>query len=149
TGKAPKTRVLLNQFGGRFGGPIGIPHLFNGKNKAFFFVNYEEFRLPEEGLRTRNIFAPLTQSGVFQYTAAAGVQRVNLLNLAAANGQVSTLDPTTGKLLSDIAATTRAGGVNASSDPNIDTFSFINKGGQIRRFSTVRLDYNVNSKNSI
>ncbi|HXS97113.1 MAG TPA: TonB-dependent receptor [Candidatus Limnocylindrales bacterium] len=149
TGKAPKTRVLLNQFGGRLGGPIRIPHLFNGKDRAFFFVNYEEFRLPEEGLRTRNIFDPSTQAGVFQYVTGGGVQRVNLLNLAAANGQVSTIDPTVGRLLSDIAATTVNGGVNPSSDPNIDSFSFINKGGQIRRFSTVRFDYNVNSKNSI
>ncbi len=150
TGKAPKTRVLLNQFGGRIGGPITIPHLINGKNKAFFFFNYEEFRLPEEGLRTRNVFDPLTQSGVFQYTGASGVQRVNLLNLAAASGQTSTIDPTVGKLLSDIAATTTQGGVIPSSDPNINTFTFINKGGQIfaaspRCASTT----NLNSKNSI
>lgn len=148
TGKAPKTRVLLNQFGGRLGGPIRIPGLFNGKNKAFFFVNYEEFRLPEEALRTRTIFDPLTQTGVFQYLTSSGVQRVNLLNLAAANGQVSTIDPTVGKLLSDIASTTQNGGVTPSSDPNLDSFSFINKGGQIRRFATLRFDYNVNSKNS-
>ena len=149
TGKAPKTRVLLNQFGGRLGGPIRIPHVFNGKNKAFFFVNYEEFRLPEEALRTRNIFDPQTQQGVFQYVASGGTQRVNLLNLAASNGQVATIDPTVGKLLSDIAATTPRGGVNASSDPNIDTLTFINKGGQRRRFSTIRFDANLNARNSI
>jgi Carboxypeptidase regulatory-like domain len=149
TGKAPKTRVLLNQFGGRFGGPVVIPHLINGHNKLFFFVNYEEFRLPEEGLRTRNIFDPLTQTGVFQYTTSAGVQRVNLLNLAGAAGQVNTIDPTVGKLLADIAATANHGGVIASSDPNIDTFTFINKGGQRRRFTTLRFDYNVNTRNSI
>jgi hypothetical protein len=148
TGKAPKTRVLLNQFGGRLGGPIRIPHIFDGKNKAFFFINYEEFRLPEEALRTRNVFSPVTQGGVFQYTTAAGVQRVNLLSLASAAGQVSTIDPTVGKLLSDIAATTQQGGVAASSDPNINTFNFINKGGQIRRFNTLRFDYHLNPKNS-
>ncbi len=149
TGKAPKTRVLLNQFGGRLGGPIRIPHLFNGKNKAFFFINYEEFRLPEEALRTRNVFSPLTQTGVFQYTTSAGVQRVNLLNLAAAAGQTSTIDPTVGKLLSDIAATETAGGIIPSSDPNINSDNFINKGGQIRRFTTLRFDANLNSKNSL
>jgi Carboxypeptidase regulatory-like domain len=149
TGKAPKTRVLLNQFGGRLGGPIRIPHLFNGKNKAFFFINYEEFRLPEEALRTRNVFSPQTQTGVFQYVTSSGVQRVNLLNLAGANGQASTIDPTVGRLLSDIAATETPGGIIASSDPNINTFSFINKGGQVRRFTTLRFDYNINSKNSL
>jgi hypothetical protein len=48
TGKAPRLRVLLNQFGGRVGGPIMIPKVFDGRNKAFFFVNYEEYHLPEQ-----------------------------------------------------------------------------------------------------
>ena len=33
-----------NQFGLTFGGPIIIPHLYNGHNKTFFFFAYEGFR---------------------------------------------------------------------------------------------------------
>src|SRR6266487_4630547 len=33
TGKAPNTRVLLNQYGGRAGGPVTLPK-FNGRNRA-------------------------------------------------------------------------------------------------------------------
>lgn len=33
-----------NQFGGVIGGPVVIPHLINGKNKLFFFFNYEGLR---------------------------------------------------------------------------------------------------------
>ncbi len=40
TGKAPQARILLNQPGGKFGGPIRFPKLFDGRDKAFFFVNY-------------------------------------------------------------------------------------------------------------
>ena len=32
-----------NDFGGTLGGPVRIPKLYNGKNKTFFFFNYEEF----------------------------------------------------------------------------------------------------------
>jgi Carboxypeptidase regulatory-like domain len=149
TGKAPNTRVLLNQYGGRAGGPVYIPKVFNGRNKAFFFVNYEEFQLPEESLRTRTIFDGPTQNGTFQYNTAGGVQRVNLLTLAAANGQTSTIDPTVGALLAQIAGTTPKGSVAASSDPNLDRFTFLNKGGQIRKFVTTRFDVNLNSKNSL
>src|SRR5215471_13044651 len=144
TGKAPNTRVLLNQYGGRVGGPVMLPK-FNGRNRAFFFVNYEEFRLPEESLRTRTIFDPLAQGGLFRY---AGGQ-VNLYTLAAANGQTSTVDPTIGVLLSSIAGTTPKGSVSPSSDPNLDRFTFINKGGQVRKFGTVRFDVNLNSRNSL
>jgi len=146
TGKAPNTRVLLNQFGGRAGGPIYIPKLFNGRNKAFFFFNYEEFRLPEQSLRTRTIFNPLAQAGTFRYGTGGSV---NLLALAAANGQTATIDPIIGTLLAQIAGTTSKGSVSPSTDPNLDRFSFINKGGQIRKFGTVRFDYNINSRNSL
>ena len=30
-------------FGGSFGGPIVIPHLYNGRNKTFFFFAFEEY----------------------------------------------------------------------------------------------------------
>jgi len=36
--KAPKS---FNTFGGSFSGPISIPHLYDGKDKSFFFVDYE------------------------------------------------------------------------------------------------------------
>ena len=39
-------RPVLKQsdFGGTFGGPVRIPKIYNGKNRTFFFVNYEGFR---------------------------------------------------------------------------------------------------------
>ena len=37
-GKAPKR---FNTFGGSLGGPVTIPHLYNGHDKTFFFVDYE------------------------------------------------------------------------------------------------------------
>ncbi|MDQ6678626.1 MAG: TonB-dependent receptor [Acidobacteriota bacterium] len=33
-----------NQFGGGIGGPLSIPKLYNGKNRTFFFANYEGMR---------------------------------------------------------------------------------------------------------
>ena len=36
--KAPRT---FNTFGGSLGGPVTIPHLYNGRDKTFFFVDYE------------------------------------------------------------------------------------------------------------
>jgi hypothetical protein len=33
-----------NNFGGTFGGPVRIPHVYDGRNKTFFFFSYEGFR---------------------------------------------------------------------------------------------------------
>jgi len=43
--KLPKPALRQNDFGGTLGGPIEIPHLYNGKNKTFFFFSYEGLRL--------------------------------------------------------------------------------------------------------
>jgi hypothetical protein len=39
-----KPMYQRNQYGGTFGGPLRIPKIFNGKDKFFFFVNYEGMR---------------------------------------------------------------------------------------------------------
>jgi hypothetical protein len=39
--KAPKR---FNTFGGSFGGPVTIPKLYNGKDRTFFFLDYEGSR---------------------------------------------------------------------------------------------------------
>ncbi len=36
-----KPEFRFNQFGGTLGGPIVIPHLYNGHNRTFFFVDYQ------------------------------------------------------------------------------------------------------------
>ena len=33
-----------NDYGFTFGGPVRIPKLYNGKDKTFFFFNFEQFR---------------------------------------------------------------------------------------------------------
>ncbi len=42
-GKRPPFK--LNQFGGNVGGPVVLPRLFNGRNKLFFFADYEGKRV--------------------------------------------------------------------------------------------------------
>ena len=39
-----RNKQRRNDFGGTLGGPILIPKVYNGKDKTFFFFNYEQFR---------------------------------------------------------------------------------------------------------
>jgi hypothetical protein len=41
----PKPAERQNDFGGTLGGPISIPHVFDGRNRAFLFFGYEGLRL--------------------------------------------------------------------------------------------------------
>ncbi|HEY6339947.1 MAG TPA: TonB-dependent receptor [Bryobacteraceae bacterium] len=39
-----RNRVRRNDYGFTLGGPIRIPKVYNGRNKSFFFFNFEQFR---------------------------------------------------------------------------------------------------------
>jgi len=139
-----KAKLKQNQPGGRVGGPISIPGLFDGRNKAFFFVNYEEFHQPSEVTRNRTIFHPRAEQGIYRYTAAGGTREVDLLALARANGQIATMDPTIANLLSAIrAATGTTGTVTDNTDPLTQRYSYNLDQQSVRRFPTARVDYNV------
>ncbi len=81
----PKVAHFLDQYGGAIGGPMFIPKLYDGRNKSFFFVNYEGYR---EGTPTPlflNVPAPEMLTGDFS-------------NLKDGNGQkIVIYDPTTGR----------------------------------------------------
>ncbi len=157
--KADRARILLNQYGFRVGGPFLFPKkffgpaAFDGRNKAFFFVNYEEFRLPNAANRTRTVFNPRTQSGIFRYNATVGgqtqVREVNLFELAARNNQVSTPDPIIAKLLTDIRSATSSGGITTLTDPNLERFAFVATGNNTTYFPTARFDVNATDKHHI
>ncbi|MCI0389606.1 MAG: Plug and carboxypeptidase regulatory-like domain-containing protein [Acidobacteria bacterium] len=161
TFQAPRDRLLLNQFGGRFGGPIVIPKVFDGRDRAFFFVNYEQFRLATQVSQTRNILHPLSQQGIFQWKATQGgqtvIQQRNLLDLARAAGRTSAIDPTMAKLLADIRSATQTRGSvevvtdpNRIVDPNVQRYTYSpTGGGEIRIFPTVRLDFNLSSRHHL
>ncbi len=48
----PKTPLKRNQYGFTLGGPIYIPHLINGRDKAFWFFDYEGIKLREAETQT-------------------------------------------------------------------------------------------------
>lgn len=140
----PKANLLQNQPGVRVGGPISIPGLFDGRDKAFFFVNYEEFRQPSEFTASRTILHPLAQQGVFRYNTASGIQEKNVLELAADLGHVSTPDPVVARLLADIRASTGGiGTVLPSSNPSRESFTWPGAARSFNYYPTVRIDYNL------
>lgn len=67
-----QTRGILkrNQFGGDLGGPLTIPHLYSGKDKSFFFLDYEAQRLRQGVPFSGTVPSPAVRSGDFRGISA-------------------------------------------------------------------------------
>ncbi len=159
TWKAARNRIRLNQAGGRVGGPISLPKMlfgplgFDGHDRAFFFINFENYELPAKNTRQRTILNPLTQQGIYQWNATVAGQTVvrqkDVLALAAANGQLASVDPTVSKLLDDIRKSTAEGSVLQQSDPNLMTFTYLAAAEEHHIYPTLRLDFNLTAKHHL
>ena len=150
TWKSPPAQTKQNQFGGRVGGPIWIPKVFDGRDKAFFFFNYEELRQPVSVTNSSTVFAPAADNGTFLYKTTAGeIKSVNLLNLAAAQGFVSTMDSNIKQIIADMRAGTSQGSLRAGNDPLVETLTFTLPSKTQWRYMTGRLDFNLTSKHRL
>ncbi len=160
--KAPRDRVLLNQPGARIGGPISLPKKlfgplgFNGKDRAFFFFNFEGYYFPSQQTRTRTIYNPAVENGIYRYQVGSTINEVDLMALAAAKGQTATFDPTVKKMLTDIRnsatvhdATTVGVTLQDQTDPLYQFYYITNKAQDVRKFYTTRGDFNLTSKNKL
>jgi len=145
----PRDKIRMTQMGGRLGGPIMIPGIFNGRDKAFFFVNYENFDLPQTYNVSRTVITEKARQGIFTYMDTTGVLRdINLYALAGAKGYPSTPDPTILKAEELIAgAVTKTGTltsrVGTQQDYNRLDYVFQDPGTNIRKFPTARLDFQI------
>ncbi|HET9529760.1 MAG TPA: TonB-dependent receptor [Blastocatellia bacterium] len=155
----PRDFMILNQVGGRIGGPIIIPKLFNGRDKAFFFVNYEEFRLPQVyPSPTRTVLTDSAMQGIYTYRDSGGaIRQVNLYQLAATGrgGRTypSTPDPVLFNALGLIREAASSGilssRIGTNNDFNRLDLNFQDPGRNIRRFPTTRLDFNITNDHHV
>ena len=130
--------IRLQTPGFRVGGPAI-------KDKLFYFGNVEWFKWPNSASRIRYFLKQDAANGIFRYKDNSGAtQSINLLALAASKGQTSTVDPTLAKLYADIRqAAGTEGGIDSTSELNVEKYSYSPTGDQFRYFPTARVDYNI------
>lgn len=62
---APIPKFVYNQFGATLGGPVVIPHILNGRNKLFFFMDYEGKRQNQAQTYTSTVPTAAFRNGDF------------------------------------------------------------------------------------
>jgi hypothetical protein len=89
---SPRSVDTQNDFGATLGGPVYIPKLYHGKDKTFFFFDYEGFRLRNGGTGTQSLPNENFRKGDFS-ALLPGVQLYDPTTHAAIPGNILTSDP--------------------------------------------------------
>ncbi len=77
-----RTSDKQNDYGGSLGGPVFIPHIFNGKDRTFFFFSWEQFEQKLGGIAVSSVPTGTERSGNFQDRLTGGAN--NGLNATGA-----------------------------------------------------------------
>jgi hypothetical protein len=163
-----------NQFGGKIGGPLWLPHFGEGgssmlKDRGFFFFAYEDVRDPLSIARTRTILTPSARTGIFTYNRttagnpinANGVScpsgaigsacTANILTLANALGFANTPTTISPIIQNRFISQTPAQGNTTTVGDQLNTTGFLFNRAQdaTRRNYTGRIDIDINDTNTI
>src|SRR3984957_6098204 len=145
----------LNQFGGSLGGPVVIPKLYHGKDRTFFFVDYEGFRnsvqvfelgnIPTLRMRTGD-FGELLPSTLIYDPATTAVNPAvptNFIRTAFPNNVIpaSRFDPIALKMINAYPTPTSTARLNNYSMARIQTQDYDQ--------GDVRIDEQITAKDSV
>lgn len=67
-----KPKLVSNTFGGSFGGPVVIPHLYDGHNKTFVYGAYEGWRHPSQLSKQYKVPSTFMKKGDFSKYSSQG-----------------------------------------------------------------------------
>ncbi len=109
-----------NQFGGGIGGPLTIPHVYNGKNRTFFYAYYEGYR-NRQGI-TSNAVVPTTAEAEGNFNGANIIPHMPGTT-SPFPGNTITVNPITAKLLA-LYPTSTTGTFSASPSQSDDRDGF-------------------------
>ncbi|RXH54775.1 TonB-dependent receptor [Granulicella sibirica] len=153
------TRQILkrNQFGGDLGGPLTIPHLYEGKDRTFFFFDYEGQRL-RQGLVNNNVVPSNAQRAgnfgsktIYDPLLTCTVSAANSCNSSAALGTVIKT-PFVNNTIPTGRLAPQALAIQAYyPQQNTTTGTFVYNPSQAIDYDqyTVRLDHQINSHNRL
>lgn len=141
-----------NEYGGNLSGPIYIPHLYNGRDRTFFFASYEGFHLTQSNPLTSSQPTLAERNGDFSCflpggscaTSPAGTILKNPLTGQPFTGNIINVpfNPVDVKLENLLfpQATIQTTGVN--------TFELVPHTTEVTRFN-LRVDHKISDKDQI
>ncbi len=96
---APIPPFRMNEFGANLGGPVYIPRVFSGKNRLFFFADYEGKRVSQAQTYISTVPTAAMRRGDFSELLPRMVIRTPGATVPLPNNQVTQIDPASAKIV--------------------------------------------------
>ncbi|MCU0227176.1 MAG: TonB-dependent receptor [Bryobacterales bacterium] len=115
----PRLALRHNNFGGALSGPVFLPKFYDGRNRTFFFANYEGLRLLQPQPGVRNLLVPSAEARSQATGAVADVLRAfPLPNAPLLPGDIQ--DPRLGRYVYTFSNPTEFNKVSGRLDQNLN-----------------------------
>jgi Carboxypeptidase regulatory-like domain/TonB dependent receptor len=139
-----KPKLVMNDFGAYYSGPVMVPKLYNGKDKTFYFIDYEGLRLPQQSTVVQSVPSLAMRSGNLS-SYSKQVNNVQGVPFAGNQIPMSAMSPTALAALKLLYPAPNFGAANAISNNYSHNFGTPIKSDQ----GDVRLDQTITSKQSV
>jgi len=96
---APIPPFRMNQFGANLGGPVYIPRVYDGKNRLFFFADFEAKRQSQAQTYISTVPTPAMRTGDFSELLPRTVVRIPGTTTPLPNNRVPQIDPAAAKIV--------------------------------------------------
>jgi hypothetical protein len=96
---APIPPFRMNEFGANLGGPVYIPRVFDGRNRLFFFADYEGKRVSQAQTYISTVPTVAMRRGDFSELLPKTVIRAPGTTVPLPNNQVTLIDPAAAKIV--------------------------------------------------
>ena len=149
----PRQAYSQNQWGGTVGGPVYIPRVYDGRNKTFFFFDFQHTGIRQQATFTETVPTAAMKSSGFTnlqdlITGNSGTQ-TDALGRIFPNGTV--MDPATTRAVAPGAVDPVSGFVNTSSQTVDVRDPFFTGGsvGGIKNFTGLTSELNIIPQNRL
>jgi hypothetical protein len=139
--KRPEDRY--NLFGGKIGGPLSIPKLYSGKNKTFFFLNYEGLRQASPFNTTSSL--PYGAYATGNFSASKTIVDAPGTHTAFAGNVIpsSLISPAALKILSQLPAPNSSGTLNTTDNLITNNYVSVGSNHPTNDLGLARLDESI------
>jgi Carboxypeptidase regulatory-like domain/TonB-dependent Receptor Plug Domain len=139
----PRSQDRYNLFGAKLGGPVWLPKLYNGKQKTFFFFNYEGLRQSLPYFNTTTVPDAAFRSGDFSASKAVVIDPQTGAQFPGNKIPPGRIDPAAAKILGVLPSPNSPGSFDAANGRAVNNHVSIGSSKPSNNTIATRIDENI------